>query len=103
MTDTHCARLGPESPQHLAEGWRKHLVSVQLCWGKDKEEEEEEEDGGGGWAVLFSGAGEQGDEKMGVSGVMFALLWQTQMGKGAAGGVVFILSLSASFTVLKIV
>lgn len=47
---------------------------------------------------FVSGAGELGGEKK--EWVMFALLWQTQMGKEAAGGVVFILCtrfLSLSF------
>lgn len=42
------------------------------------------------------GARELGGEKKRVSGVMFALLWQTRMGKEAAGGLVFILFFSIS-------
>lgn len=46
---------------------------------------------------FFSGAGELGDGRK-MSGVIFALLWQTQMGKEAAGVFILLFPISPSFT-----
>lgn len=46
MTDTHCARLGPESLQHMAEGRKQHLVFYTAS-------AKEDDDDSVGWAGLF--------------------------------------------------